>query len=103
MLRNYPRLIFAEISGADGLKDGVEGVGAGSQTGRVDDGADVGFALCGPHGAIAVRDLALDDGGPKSALAGVVGRLHQSGPLREGQKLISGPPEFALNIAGQIA
>ena len=75
----------------------------GRETSRVDDGANVGFALGGPHGAIAVGDLALNDGGSEGAFAGVVGRVDQSGPVGEGQKLIAGAPELVLKVAGQIA
>jgi hypothetical protein len=45
---------LAEISGADGVEDAVEGVASWSEALGVDDGSDVGFALCGPHGAIAI-------------------------------------------------
>ena len=67
------------MSGGDCVEDGPERAGAGSQARGVDHGSHVSLAICGPHCAIAVGDLALDDGGPQRAFAGVVGRLHQSG------------------------
>lgn len=87
----------------DGLKDDFEGVRARRETSRVDDGSNVGFALGGPHGAIAVSDLPLNDGGSEGAFAGVVRRVDHSWPLGKGQKLIASSPELVLDVTGQIA
>ena len=76
---------MSEGSGADDTEDGLKPVDAGFEASGVDDGADIGLALGGPHGAIAVGDLALDDGRPQGALAGIVGNLDLTGPEREGQ------------------
>ena len=48
-------------SGADGHEDGAEGAAA-CDAGGIDDGADGGLALGGPHRAVAVGDLPLDYG-----------------------------------------
>ena len=50
---NYPPPALAFQSGGERRHDGLEGVGAGGEAGGVGHGADVGFALGGPHGAIA--------------------------------------------------
>ena len=52
-------------SDVDGFEDGLEGVGAGAQPCRIDDGANVSLALGRPHRTIAVGHFALDDGRPK--------------------------------------
>ena len=85
------------------MKDCPERVGSRAETSRVDDRSNVSLALGRPHGPVAIGHLALNDGGSKRAFAGVVGRLNHAGPVGEGQKLISGAPDFALQVAGQIA
>ena len=70
---------------------------------RADDGADIGLALGGPHGAIAVGHLPLHDGWPEIALTGVVGGIDEARPSGEGQKLIAGSPELVLDVSRQIA
>ena len=58
----------------------LEGVGSRTQALGVDDGSNVGFALRGPHGAIAIGDLALNNGRSERALAGVVCGIDHAGP-----------------------
>lgn len=59
-------------SASDGIEDGLERADTASQAGGVDDGSHVGLAGCGPHGAVAVCDLALDYGGPEGSFARIV-------------------------------
>lgn len=99
---SLPRLPWC-FSGCYDLKDRSESVGIRAQPGRVDDGADVGLAGCGPHRSIAVGDLALDNGGPQSALAGIVRRLDMAGVEGEGQELVAGSPELVLDGPGELA
>ena len=89
--------------GRPGFEDGLEGVGAGAQPCRIDDGANVGLALGRPRRTIAIGHFALDDGRPKRPLAGVVRWFHQSGIGSERQELIAGALEFHLQITRQVA
>ena len=70
--------------------------------GGIDDGADRGLSLSGPHGAVAVGDLALNHGWPEGSFAGVVGGLNQPGMVKEGQKLITRPADLSLKRTGQV-
>ena len=63
---------------SNGLEDGLEGPCAREARG-IDGASDGGFIFGGPHGAIAVGDFALDDGGPQGSLGPVVGRLDFAG------------------------
>jgi len=67
----------------DGVEDDAEDVSVGSDAGCGDDGPDVGFAFGGPHGAVAVGHLALDDGRSKAAFAAVVVRLDEALPVSD--------------------
>ena len=90
---NYPPLVQAGVSGAEGSCDGPEGIGAGGEARGGNSGSHVGFAQGRPHGAVAVGDLALDNGVAKVALAGVVGRLDLPWPIGEGQERLLGAGE----------
>lgn len=83
-------------SGADGFEDGAEGAGAGQACGA-DDGARRRLALSGPHRAIAVRHLALDDGRAQCPLAGVIGGIDQTGMVEKDQELIAS--DLGLQLA----
>lgn len=63
----------------------------------------VGLAFGGPRGAVAIGVLALDDGGPEVALAGIVGRFDLARKKREGQELIAGAAHLVLYGAGKVA
>jgi len=76
-------------SGVHGLENYLEHIGPWAETSRVGDGANVRFARGGPQGTMAVGHLAPNDGGSERAFAGVVRCINQSGPAREGQKLIA--------------
>jgi hypothetical protein len=59
------------------VEDRLEGRGA-SELGGIEGGANVGFGLGGPHRAIAVGDLSLDDAGAEDAFRAVVGVIAES-------------------------
>ena len=67
----------------------------------VDDGADVGLALGGPHRAVAVGHLPLHDGRTQSALTAIVRRLDPAGIGQEDQELIAGAADLSLQ-PGQV-
>src|SRR2546423_6949264 len=56
-----------------------------------------------PHGPVAVGHLALNDGRSQGALASVVRDLDPTGMIQEGQELIAGPADLALERPGQVA
>src|SRR3954470_1524714 len=89
-------------SGVHGLQDCAEGGRSRAEPRGVNDGADGCFALGGPHRAIAVGDLALDNGGSQGALAGVVCNVDGAGESDKRQELLARPSELALDVAGQI-
>ena len=68
-----------------------------------DDGPDVSLPLSSPHGAVATDDLALDDGGAKVALAGIIGRFDLAGPICEGKELLPGAGEPVSELHRQFA
>jgi hypothetical protein len=67
-----------------------------------DDGPDVSFPLSSPHGAVAIGDLALDDGRAKVALAGIVGRFDLTGPICEGKELLPGAGEPVSKASSSV-
>src|SRR4051794_24666704 len=77
-----PRPVLRLRLGCDGAEDGAEGAVAREARG-IDDGADGGLAVCGPHGAVAVGDLPLNDGRAQRPLTPVVGRLDAAGMVEE--------------------
>jgi len=91
------------VSYAQGSGDGTEDVDAGGETRGGDDGPDVSFALSGPHGAVAIGDLALDNGGAKVPLAGIIGGFDLAGPVRKGKELLPGAGEPVAQLHRQVA
>lgn len=89
-------------SGTGGLEDGAEGAAACEGRG-IDDGADDGLALGGPHRAVAVDHLPLDDGRARKPLATVVCRLDRTGMGEEDEELIVSPADLGLEGSGQLA
>ena len=59
-------------SAGDGIENGLERSSSGSHASGVDDGPHVGLAVRGPHGALSICDLALNDGGPEGSFGGIV-------------------------------
>lgn len=95
------------ISGAsiglcqDGCYD-LEGVCA-FEAGGVDGRAYVRLGLGGPHCAISVCHLSLNDAGTELSLGRVVGDIDLSRIVSKRQQLIAGPPDFGLELLGQFA
>ena len=95
------------ISGLDvGLcQDGhydLEGICTFESCG-IDGRAYVRLGLGGPHGAISVCYLSLNDTGTKLSLRCVVGDIDFSGIVAKRQQLIAGPPDLGLELLGQVA
>ena len=90
-------------SGCDGLEERGEGARSVVDAFGRNHGADRGLTFGRPVRAIAVGDLALDHGGPKFALAGVVGGLDLAGEEREGQELVASTADLVLDGTGKIA
>src|SRR3954449_2628661 len=84
-----PRPVLRLRLGCDGAEDSAEGAVAREARG-IDDGADGGLAVCGPHGPVAVGALPLNDGRAQRPLTPVVGRLDAAGMVEEDQELIAG-------------
>ena len=76
-------------------EDDVEGVGA-FEASCVDGGSHVRFGFGGPHCAVAVGDLSLDDAGAEFALLRVVCRVDLVGIVAKGEKLVSRASDFGL-------
>src|SRR3954465_13217714 len=94
-LTYLPRPVLRLRLGSDGAEDGAEGAVAREARG-IDDGADGGLAVCGPHGAVARGDPPLHDGGSQPPLAPVVGRRDGAGMIEEDQDLRSGSADRGL-------
>ena len=91
----------ARASGQRG-DDDIEWVGSLEPRG-VDGGSHVGLGLSSPHCAVAVGHLSLDDTWPQLSLRTVVGGVHLSGIVAEGQQLVSRPSGFGLKLpSGEI-
>ena len=59
--------------------------------------------MSSPHCAVAVGHLSLDDTWPQLSLRTVVGGVHLSGIVAEGQELVSRPSDFGLQLPRQVA
>ena len=99
--RNYSLPSF-ELSGGDITEDGVVGIGPG-QSRSIDGCAQIGFGIGGPFGAIAVGDLALDDGWPQGPLADGVGGIDLTGKVAESEQLIARASDLPEQLARQRA
>ncbi len=86
------------------MKDDAEGLAAGEASG-VKGGAQGGVVIRRRFGAEALRHLALDHGGPRRALAAIVGRLDLARKIAEGQQLVTRPgdlgQEYSRDRAGR--
>lgn len=95
------------ISGAaiglcqDGCDD-LEGVCAFEACG-IDGRAYVRLGLGGPHGAISVCHLSLNDPWTELSLRRIVGDVDLSRIVAKRQQLIAGPPDLGLELLGQVA
>ena len=78
----------------------MEGVGTRESRG-VDGGAQGGFGVCGPFGAVAGGDFSLDDAGPQGALADIVGGVDLAGKIAEGEYLAMRAADLAEQLARQ--
>ena len=85
----------------DGCDD-LEGVCA-FEAGGVDGRAYIRLGLGGPHGAISVCHLSLNDPWTELSLRCVVGDIDFSGIVAKRQQLIAGPPDLGLELLGQVA
>ena len=85
----------------DGCDD-LEGVCA-FEAGGIDGRAYVRFGLGGPHGAISVCHLSLNDAWTELSLRRVVGDVDLSWIVAKRQQLIAGPPDLGLERFGQVA
>ena len=69
----------------------------------IDGRAYVRLGLGGPHGAISVCHLSLDDPWAELSLRRVVGDIDLSRIVAKRQQLIAGPPDLGLEFLGQFA
>ncbi len=99
---HLPRGFHGGVISIDGLKDGLERTCARAARG-IDGAAHGGFIFGGPHGAIAIGDFALDDGGSQSPFASIVGRLDVPGKRTKDEQLVSCAGDFADQFAGDGA
>ena len=73
------------------------------EAGGVDGRAYVRLGLGGPHCAVSVCHLSLDDPWTELSLRRVVGDIDLSRIVAKRQQLIAGPPDFGLELLGQFA
>jgi hypothetical protein len=64
-----------------GSGDGTEDVSSTRKARGGDDGPDVSIAVSRLQGAVAIGDLALNDGGAEVALAGIIVRFDLAGAI----------------------
>ena len=76
---------------------------ASCETRSIDGGAQGGFGIGGPFGAITVGDFSLDDAGSERALADIIGGIDPAREIAKGEYLVARAADLAEQFARQLA
>ena len=72
---------------------------ASCETRSIDGGAQGGFGIGGPFGAITVGDFSLDDAGSERALADIIGGIDPAREVAKGEYLVARAADLAEQFA----